>query len=532
MKKLTYSILVILLSMASSCNNLDEEVFNQVVQEGYPYQPDEIYAVVGPVYTTLRGMCGFNTFFLQETCSDEMVQPANASGWDDGGVFRRMHLHTWNSEQNHVIDAWNTLFRGVIHTNRIIEQLDNDVVPMPENITKTALIAEIKTARAYYYWQLCDNFGDVPIVTEVNTDLPAKNSRQEVYDFIVAELQANIPHLSEARGQAMFARFNKWAGLALLANVYLNAEVYTGTPQWQNCVEICDELMLGGFALESDYSTIFRTNNFNSSEIIFAIPFDDVYATGWNMHLISLHSSLRAKFNLQESPYGAGSAKAVPQFIDTYDEDDARLDHTWLNGPQFSSTGETLRGAYDQQGMPLIFTKELRDGIYTLENEGYRIGKYEILPGSRGNLKVNFPVFRYAQVYMMKAESLLRLGRADEAAQLVSEVRGRAFARHPEKAGVSGNQLLANSRYQYGYVEDYNIVDPGNASAVAFGGMYDELGWEFACEQYRRRDMIRFGLFTQKSWLSHRPNGDYRSLFPIPLQTVLTNPNLEQNPNY
>ena len=64
------------------------------------------------------------------------------------------------------------------------------------------------------------------------------------------------------------------------------------------------------------------------------------------------------------------------------------------------------------------------------------------------------------------------------------------------------------------------------------GRMYDELGWEFAWEMHRRRDAIRFGVYTKKSWLSHKPQGDYRSVFPIPEKVLTSNPNLEQNPHY
>ncbi len=78
----------------------------------------------------------------------------------------------------------------------------------------------------------------------------------------------------------------------------------------------------------------------------------------------------------------------------------------------------------------------------------------------------------------------------------------------------------------------YTVTDKGNAEPVQFGRMYDELGWEFAWEMHRRRDAIRFGVYTKKSWLSHQPQGDYRSVFPIPEKVLTSNPNLEQNPNY
>lgn len=163
--------------------------------------------------------------------------------------------------------------------------------------------------------------------------------------------------------------------------------------------------------------------------------------------------------------------------------------------------------------------------------EGYRMNKYAVGEGAFTNSNTDIPLFRYAEVLMMKAECLLRAGEAG-AGVLVTEVRQRAFKENPELAAVTDNQLKENSCYEYGYVENYQIVDKGNTDIVPFGRMYDELGWEFAWEMHRRRDAIRFGVYTTKSWLSHKPEGDYRSVFPIPESVLTSNPKLEQNPNY
>jgi hypothetical protein len=131
----------------------------------------------------------------------------------------------------------------------------------------------------------------------------------------------------------------------------------------------------------------------------------------------------------------------------------------------------------------------------------------------------------------MKAECLLRTNQPGAGA-LVTQIRQRAFKSEPSKATVTDEQLKGNSAYHYGYVENYEIVDPGNQDAIQYGRFLDELGWEFAWEMTRRRDIIRFGVFTKKSWMSHRPQGDYRTVFPIPESVITSNPNLVQNPNY
>ncbi len=210
---------------------------------------------------------------------------------------------------------------------------------------------------------------------------------------------------------------------------------------------------------------------------------------------------------------------------------DSRLTDTWLMGPQYDANGEQLKGTYDKQGEPFVYTKEVPSASYTSEMEGYRMNKFEVAEGSTHNSTTDIPVFRYTHVLLMKAECLLRTNQGG-AGELVTQVRQRAFKDSPAKATVTDEQLRQNSAYQYGYVENYQIVDPGNQDPIQFGRLLDEYGWELVWEMHRRRDLIRFGIYTKKSWLSHKPQGDYRTVFPIPDGIINANPNLEQNPNY
>jgi hypothetical protein len=342
-----------------------------------------------------------------------------------------------------------------------------------------------------------------------------------------------LSQLNDENNTIMYGRFNKWAAKALLANLYLNAEVYTGTPEWDKCIAECNDIINSNkYELEQNYANCFIPYNENSVETIFAIPYDEINGGGLYSNY-TFHASSRYKYNLATTPWGAGCAKAVSQFIDTYDPDDSRLDDTWEHGLQFAADGVTpLLCTYDRAGEQLNYSKDLPDGMYTTEDEGYRIKKFLPEMGAQYNMNNDVPFFRYAQVMMMKAECLLRKGQANEAAVLVTQVRQRAFKETPEKATVTGSQLLANSKYNYGYVENYVIVEQGDTSPVEFGGFYDELGFEFACEWMRRRDMIRFGTYTTKSWLSHKPQGEKTKVFPTPQTSLDSNPNLEQNPDY
>jgi hypothetical protein len=511
-----------------SCNkDLNEVVYSDVTEQTYNYE--NANAAMGIVYANMRSLFGHtNYYMIQETTSDELVMPANPSGWDEGGIYKRMHLHTWNSENPQLINMWNSLYQGVTNSNRIIEQIQSGKVPTPSGTTKEALLAEMRTARAFFYWLICDNFGDAPLVTTTATDLPDKAKRKDIYNFVVTELKAAIPILNDVTGTAMHGRFNKWAAKALLANVYLNAQVYAGEEKWAECQTECNDIINSGkYQLEPSYRNSFKTQNENSPEIVFAIPFDENRGGGFYVDMYSWHAALRDKFTMQVTPWGSGAAMGISQFIDTYDPDDKRLSNTWMMGQQFAADGITpLKGSYDIAGKNLVFTKDLPNGLFTGEAEGFRMNKFEVRTGARFDLSNDFPFFRYAQVMLMKAECLARTGDANSAAAIVTQVRNRNFD-NPAKATVSGITLQANSRYQYGYVENYKIVDPGNTAAVKLGGLLDELGWEFAWEGHRRRDDIRFGVFTTKSWLSQKPQGADRSVFMIPQIAVNANPKLK-----
>lgn len=536
MKSLTSYIgaIVFVTIGATSCNNdLEEKIYSEVTEESYNY--NNAYQAMSIAYANMRPLISHTHWYMaQESTADGIVMPANASGWDDGGIYKRMHLHTWNSENPQVNNMWNTFYAGVINSNRIIDHLSNEKITIPNGITKEALISEMRAVRAFFYWMLCDNFGDVPLIADRSDALLEKTNRKEIYQFIVKELTEAIPNLSEESNTMLYARFNKWAAKTLLANVYLNAKVYAGETKWEECIAQCNDVIASGkYQLEADVKTPFVTDNQNSKEIVFAIPFDENVAGGFSAQMFSWHAALKGKFNMLATPWGSGSAKGVPQFINSYDLDDQRLPTSWMIGPQFAADGVTpLKGSYDQAGKNVVFTNELPDGLYTGEAEGYRMNKFQVKMGALGSLGNDFPIFRYSQVLMMKAECLLRTGKENDAATLVSQVRARAFSTKPAKATVTGSDLLKNSGYQFGYVENYKIVDPGNTAVVQYGRMLDELGWEFAWEGHRRRDMIRYGTYTTKSWLSHKPSGDFRSVFPIPQIAINSNPKLQQNPAY
>jgi starch-binding outer membrane protein, SusD/RagB family len=518
-----------------SCTKLDEKVYSELIAEQFNPTESDVASVMGPIYSNLRNVVAgwAGLYDVVEESSDLIVTPVRPNGWDDGGMYRRMHKHTWTPEEYHTGALWNRIYSGVNHANRALYMIESGQLPIATG--KENYIAEIKVARAFYYYLLLDNFGNVPIVTQFDVPdgfLPTQSTRKQVYDFVESEIKSNIELLSEANDPTTYGRFNKWAAYTILAKIYLNAQVYTGTPQWTACIDACNKVLTSGkYQLEPVYSDLFKTNNEGSTETVFAVPFDDIYGPWLHWHMKTLHPLNQTTYNLLESPWGGSCA--IPQFINTYSPNDKRLAQTWIRGQQFSSNGDSLfcnLGA-DKMGLPLNFINFVQSADYSAEDEGYRMGKYEIKMGAKGQLSNDVPFFRLADVMMMKAECLLRTGDASGAASIVTEVRRRSFDNSAD-AIVTGAQLQGNSAYNYGFVENGVITEPDKTGSIQFGRFLDELGWEFVAELHRRSDLIRFGVYTTKTWLSHRPNGAYRSLFPIPQDQLNNNTNLKQNTGY
>jgi hypothetical protein len=543
MKKEYYFIIsgLMILTGLYSCTKLDDKNNSQIISAQFSPNTQDVAALIGVPYTNWRtlelGRSANAIWRTNEISADEEVIPKRPNGWVDGGVYQRMHYHKWTADEDNCYQIWTNAYQGITNCNRLLYQIDAGLIPVTAS-TKTQVEAELKVLRASFYYALIDFFGNVPIVTKFDVPagfLPEQSSRSDVYKFIISELTTNVPLLSETVDQTTYGRFNKWAGEALLAKMYLNAGVYSGTPDWADCITACDAVInSGAYNLESVQANVFATENQNSKEIIFSIPFDNVYtadgSTAWTLHMETLEPENQATYNFQNSPWGG--ICAIPQFINTFDPDDSRLADNWVQGQQYTSAGVPLNGGLGAYtGKPLVYINVLPGVDSSEEVHGFRLGKYQIAQGELVGMSNDFPLFRYADILMMKAEASLRLGDAATAATLVTQVRQRDFASNPAKATVTPAQLTQPTAYDYG-LRNHLATTHDAVGDIQYGRMLDELGWEFAQEGRRRQDLIRFGVFTTKSWLSHSPNGAYRTLLPLPTSALQTNSNLKQNTGY
>jgi len=542
MKKISWiiSCTLVLVAGVISCTKLNNKDYATIVTSQFTPGPADVAALVGVPYTSWRtlqlGRSANAIWRTNEISADETVIPERPNGWVDGGIYQRVHYHKWTPDEDNCFQIWTNAYAGITNCNRLLYQIDANQIPIPTG--KTRLLAELRVLRASFYYALIDFFGNVPIDTSFNVPAsyePTQSTRPQVYSFIISELTANVPLLDSANDATTYGRFNIWAGYTLLAKMYLNAGVYNGSPDWADCIAACNKVIQSGaYSLEPVQENVFATNNSGSKEIVFSIPFDQIYTadgnTAWTLHMETLEPENQATYNFQNSPWGG--ICAIPQFINTFDPDDNRLSANWVQGQQFNSAGDTLigqLGAY--RGKPLTYINALPGVDSSEEIHGFRLGKFQIQQGELVGMSNDFPLFRYADVLLMKAEASLRSGDANTAAALVTTVRQRDFTLNPAKATVTGTQLSQPTVYSYG-LRNHLTTSFDNVSDISFGRMLDELGWEFTQEGRRRQDLIRFGVFTTKSWLSHSPNGDYRSLLAIPTSALQTNGNLKQNPGY
>lgn len=495
-----------------SCTNLDEQVFSQVTADNFFKTSEEQATALAAAYTNLLSIGNHNNLWSDnEVSTDELMIPVKGQDWQDNNQWVRMHRHQYIPTEESINNMWVFLFAGVNICNRLIAQFE--AIP-----GTTATISELRALRALYYFWLMDNFGGVPLVTKfagAETN-PTRNTRVEVYNFVVSELNASIPNMSEFVDNSTYGRLNKFGANALLAKVYLNSGVYSGsgTPaaaDLDKAIAACDAIINSGkYGLESNYLSIFATLNDRSKEHIFAVPYDEKFAGGFNFAQMTLHYESQKTFNLAEQPWNGYTT--LKEFYDSYDPADERK-KSFLVGPQFSSAGVRLTdtGAEpnDPDGAPLTYTPEVNElEPNAFRQGGARIGKFQYKLGARPNLDNDFPIFRYGEVLLMKAEALWRKNNGDAAAlTLVNQLRTRAKASALTTLGAPGDAY------------------PGPE-------LLKEYGRECFAEGKRRNDLIRFGKYGEVWFGKTAASAANKTIFPIPQPQIIANPKLTQNPGY
>ncbi|MDR1456183.1 MAG: RagB/SusD family nutrient uptake outer membrane protein [Tannerella sp.] len=520
-----------------SCN-LDVEVVSELTPVNFPSNAEQFDAATGGVYSRLASGYADIYWRTQELTTDAAIIPARDGNWDDGGQYRELHKHTWTPENQYVKETWKWAYNGINAVNSTMVMLEG----APESEVKTMKIAQIRFMRALYYFFLMDIYGNVPVLKSFG-DKGQTEPRAEVFAYIEQELKDIAGSLPAERTLETYARPTRWCAYALLAKIYLNAQVYAGVPRNDDAIAACDAVISSSlFALDEDYFAIFAPDNGPSGqalqirETIFAVWYDPYKSTGCLFSRYSLHPymDLVGKYSLSPAFRPSNCQSTLLEFYLKYGEpeNDKRM-KMWLRGPQYDAQNNpiiirTTKGALDyntpdaQKAEPVDWHFGFSD-LMTLRTgsnpEAMDVGK-DLLGDAKGirNIKFwpdpnmdassrnssnNIPVFRYADILMMKAEAILRGGAPtlnQTATGLVNMIR--------ERAGTS------------------------QTGTVTLEVLREERAREFVWEAWRRNDMIRFGEFGKIWELKDAESPAYRQLFPIPYEQLRMNSALRQNEGY
>lgn len=495
----------------SSCFNLDEDVYDTIPAENFGKTEAEINAIIGPVYNTLKKY--YNNFqYVSEQGGEMAVTPTRRGGdWWDGGFYREMHFQTWTALTGPIINGWNAATQSVSSCNLVYETINNSPL---EAGAKTRALAEIRGVRAFWVYVLCEYWGNAPLVVDFqDTELPTITSRQEIYNWLVKEVNEIKDVVRGDVSGASYGKFTQGAAYTLLAKLYLNAEAWgVDTNKWQQAADACDVVMALDYILEPSWKTNFQVYNEVSKEAILAACYSAQDTQDRHqLHYRTLHYKDNIALGGTWSSWNG--ICALPDYVKRFDEEDPRYHGSFLLGEMRDpATGDILITAHDR---PLIHTVDVtiipgteRDGTTwgdVQQEDGGRCFKWEYDKGTLNAMENDFHIFRLADVYLMKAECLVRMGKDNaEATRLVNAVRERAYG-HPDK--------------------NYDNVDLERIQL--------ERKFELAWECYAHQDDIRFGSFWDARWLKVSTQGkNHLSIYPIPLAAWQTNQKLVQNPGY
>lgn len=536
----------------ASCTDLDVDL------KGYYTQfPDNPIAVSGEFegcyhYTRNEAWFGRNFWEVAFLCGDEAVGINLAGVYDDNGRFRDGSIHNFRPDLQGV-GLMGDMLSGITYTNTRIMNYGGAE-------GKDPIVAPLRVIRAYYHFWMMEFYGDVPIMEHPagEGEVIDRQPRADVARWIEKELLEAIPDLTETNDASTYGRPNKWMAEALLAKLYLNWGVYTNdittvdgnTPneKLDDCVKWCDEIIKSGkFSVGKGYrKKFFPDNGVQISDFIYAVDFDPErignggwkYAGGTEMNR---WWDFRKFGLLEPTTWGwvpnnsvAGIFILTPECVDRFnlpgDERNEMIacGQAYTYDSEFNLTDQPITVYKDARHRrpygPLEYKKDFEWANIKLldvgseddiENcmKGARLFKYPIRQSDDqkwGRFQFNdIPVFRYADVLLMKAECLLRGATptmSHTAASLMNEVRDCASAPH-----VTGTPTLQD--------------------------LLDERSREFIMEPWRRNDLIRFGKFENcakwKVEASPTTMADVnKRLFPIPTGEMNTNTNWKQNPGY
>ena len=434
------------------------------------------------------------------------------AGWTYFGNTDPVGIHQlqWSSVNQTVAGLYYRSFFQITLCNDFINQssdanLSSRGISGKSADSIRAYRAEARFLRAYQYSILMDLFGNPPFVTEaspIGSGIPPQIKRADLFKYVESELKAIDPLLVAPKANE-YGRADRAAAWSLLARIYLNAQVYTGTPRFTDAITYANKVIASGYTLHPNYSELMLAdNNLNTDEFILTIPYDGTHTQNWGGTTTLVHGPAGVPASVSGTSGSWGCIRVTQQFVGLFSNSDPR-GQFWTTGQELNM--DTLLGTSTSGYSSTKFRNVTRTGAPAPHAD------------PAGNwADVDFPIFRLAEIYLIYAESVLRGGTggdANTAFGYINALRTRGFGNNT--GNITADQLNTNF-------------------------ILDERGRELFWECFRRTDLIRYGKFTTSDYLwawkggvqNGTSVGSYLNLFPIPSTDLSANPNLKQNPGY
>ena len=510
-----------LLFVGAACTDLTVEPKSTVTEANIFNDPASYKAFIAKIYVglTVSGQQGpsgngdisgidegFSSYLRLLWEHEELPTDEAVIGWGDVGL-PEMNQQTWAVDNSFVVGMYARIFFQVGMANEFLRQTTDEKLAARGH-TSSALKAEVATyraearfLRALSYWHGIDLYGNIPLVTEADqlgSTPPQQATRADIYAFVVSELNA-IANDLPAPGAANYGRATTLAAHMLLAKLYLNAGVYTGTTNYTGALNEASQVIAGPYSLDPVYRNLFLADNNSSPEIVYAVPQDGLKTETWGGMTFLVHASCGGSMNA--SDYGIDGCwwglRLKQQAYNRYSAGDARSAVFYTSG----------------QGVNVTSIGNFNDGIaapkFRNVTKTGAAGSHPTFPDT------DFPMFRLADAYLIYAEAVLRGGGGTRAQALtyVNAIRQRAYG------NTSGN-----------------ITD----AQLTLDFILDERGRELLWEGHRRTDLVRYGRFTGGTYIWAWKGGvaggiatdAHLDLYPLPANELVANPNLHQNAGY
>ncbi len=553
---------------------------------------------------------GFSQFSRMLFNLNEITTDHAVVGWGDPGL-PDLHGLYWSSSNDFTEAMYSRLAQVVSFSNSFIK----NAAPLADDEEVQAYIAEARFLRAYAYYNLMDLYANVPLSTGISTELPMQSNRTEIFAFVESEL-IEIQDILKPSGSNEYGRVDEVAAWALLSRLYLNAEVWIGSPKYTDCITYSNKVMNSSYSINTNdangngtaYDELFLAdNNTNGAqnEFIFALNFDGVQSQTYGGTTFLVHAAIGGSMNPDNFGVngGWGGLRTTKNLVNKFNVNTDALNTTLGTQSDWGLVGSSTLNGWDGPDMEMYETASNQYAIYaklisgemkfrfnedwgnnygdtdangSLESggdniaiaaegtyyitlnlndftyaitpyigdkrgmfhtdgqnleiesiasftDGYAVSKFKNVDsnGDQGHdssgefVDTDLPLIRLAEIYLNYAEATLRGGGGDLgiAASKINELRGRAY----------GN-------------------DSGNITSAVLNldFILNERSRELYWEGQRRTDLIRYNYFITDSYLwpfkgnvaSGISVSSFRTIFPLPINVLSTNPNLTQNQGY